>query len=55
MGSNKDAGKYFSRLPHVFIHKVVIVKHAYDVAPEKLGKSGCILLIFFMINPAVAT
>ena len=38
-----------------FIHKLVIVKHVYDVAPEKLGKSGCILFIFSMINPAIAT
>ena len=38
-----------------FIHKVIIIKHMYDVAPEKLGKSGRILLIFSMINPAVAT
>ena len=36
-----------------FIIKPVIVKCAYDVAPEKLGKSGYIRFLFSMINPTV--
>ena len=36
-----------------FNHKLVIVKHMYKVTPKKVGKSGCILLLFSTIIPAV--
>ena len=38
-----------------FIRKLIIlIKHMYDVAPQKLGKSRCILAPFSRIIPAVA-